>query len=189
MLKRALLLVTMLVGFTVLSSAQEEELNGAMILTGDSAVLDEDAGTLVITGYSPVTALRIISDGEPINSFYSTLEMANGWKQDAELITTGTLQLEATLETGELEVFIIPVELATPVLDDMSGTLTFNVTLAGEIEGLIDPKSELPAEITNFVLFIDYDAAFAERLGAGISTWFDTARPTTSRPCNPRTAC
>jgi hypothetical protein len=160
-----------------------------MILTGDSAVLDEDAGTLVITGASPVTALRIISDGAPLNSFYSTLEMANGWKQDAELTTTGTLQLETTLETGELEVFIIPMELATPVLDDVNGTLIFSVTLEGDIEGLIDAKSEFPTEITNFVLFIDYDAAFAERLGEGINVWFDTGRPTTSRPCNPRTAC
>jgi hypothetical protein len=196
MLKRMAIALVLLSSLMIVGQAQEETFEvdgGTLSVSGDSVELDVDAGTLTINGLNNVLALNYSVGDETFDSYMDANYWANGWKFSEGLTANAILEVESliTSDRGEtfLEVFNVSLVLSNPQYDDVTDRIIFDVTVRDVIP-TVDEKSELVSDnLALFMLFIDYSPEYNEALQAGIAAFEDSARPTTSRRCNPRRAC
>jgi hypothetical protein len=200
--KRVIVVVMLMVAFVVVNQAQEatqepeatfEVDGGTLSVSGDSVELDVDAGTLTINGLNNSLALNYIVGDETFNSYMDANYWANGWKFSEGLTANAILEVESliTSDSGDtfLEVFNVSLVLSNPQYDDVTDRIIFDVVVS-DVVPTIDEKSELVSDnLALFMLFIEYSPEYNEALQAGITAYEDSARPTTSRRCNPRRAC
>jgi hypothetical protein len=164
--------------------AQDDSLD-VVFLTGGTVTLTSD--TLTIENLGLVAPALI---GNTPTYFDSTAFVA-AWALVDELPTTAQLQFAILGEAdGEIEQFTVVLDLETPTVTETS--VSFGISISEVLA--INPKNAdqiiYPVMISDsYSLSIDYTPDFASAWEVGYEAWLDSARWTTTKPCNPKTNC
>jgi hypothetical protein len=201
MLKRTFVMVLALAALLLPTLAQET--SGSVFVTGGVLTVEDES--LTIEGLSNALPAFVLVDGAPVPSYMATDLFANGWASVDGLTATAQLQLETGATADDFQYVTVPVTLSAPQYDNggsmndaSDDVLTFTVTYdldaamatAGDgSEATMGVNIEALQDSKAFSLVIDYSGDFVTQLQAGIEDYASGGRLTTSRPCNPRSAC
>lgn len=178
-----LLLLVVMLGVTPVI-AQDDSLD-VVFLTGGTVTLTSD--TLIIENLGTV-APAVIGN---IPTYFDSNAFVAAWALVDELPATAQLQFANLGEAdGEVEQFTLVISLEKPTVTETSVSFSINISEVLAINPKNADQILYPLTLSDsYSLSIDYTPDFATAWEGGYEAWLDSARWTTTKPCNPKTNC